>query len=146
VNKPPRTQDKTGDGIWGLGLLVLLSGASYYSLLSVTAATEMANRSLIRKQHAIRAMDQGTRDVAAGVDKTSASGEALQEIIQMSAKVGDVISEITAAANQQSDATPAVQHQLVPNLETGSGIFGCRHPNCQRLYRPFEPPLSTCAD
>ena len=62
--------------------------------------------------HAIRAMDQGTRDVTAGVDKTSASGEALQEIIQMSAKVGDVISEITAAANQQSDATQQVNTSM----------------------------------
>ena len=80
-----RTKLATGFGLL-LGLPVLLSGMSYYSLLSVTAATEIAKRSLIRKQHAIRAMDQGTRDVAAGVDKTSASGEALQEIIQMSAQ------------------------------------------------------------
>jgi methyl-accepting chemotaxis protein len=62
--------------------------------------------------NAIHAMDQGTRDVTAGVEKTSASGEALQEIIQMSAKVGDVISEITAAANQQSDATQQVNTSM----------------------------------
>jgi prophage DNA circulation protein len=47
-----------------------------------------------------------------GVEKTSASGEALQEIIQMSAKVGDVISEITVAANQQSDATQQVNTSM----------------------------------
>jgi methyl-accepting chemotaxis protein len=57
---------------------------------------------------AVRAMDQGTRDVTAGVEKTSASGDALQEIIQMSARVGDVISEITGAANQQSEASQQV--------------------------------------
>jgi methyl-accepting chemotaxis protein len=62
--------------------------------------------------HAIRAMDQGTRDVTAGVEKTSASGEALQEIIQMSAKVGDVISEITVAANQQADAAQQVHSSM----------------------------------
>jgi len=65
-----------------------------------------------RTSHATHAMDQGTRDVTAGVEKTSASGEALQEIIQMSAKVGDVISEITAAANQQSDATQQVNSSM----------------------------------
>jgi methyl-accepting chemotaxis protein len=62
--------------------------------------------------NAVRAMEQGTRDVAAGVEKTSASGAALQEIIQMSAKVGDVISEITSAANQQSDATEQVNNSM----------------------------------
>jgi methyl-accepting chemotaxis protein len=62
--------------------------------------------------HAIHAMDQGTSDVTAGVEKTSASGEALREIIQLSAKVGDVISEITAAANQQSDATQQVNSSM----------------------------------
>lgn len=62
--------------------------------------------------HAVRAMDKGTRDVTAGVEKTSASGEALQEIIQMSAKVGDVISEITGAANQQSEATQQVNASM----------------------------------
>ncbi|HZW79048.1 MAG TPA: methyl-accepting chemotaxis protein [Candidatus Deferrimicrobiaceae bacterium] len=62
--------------------------------------------------HAVRAMDKGTRDVTAGVEKTSASGEALQEIIQMSARVGDVISEITGAANQQSEATQQVNASM----------------------------------
>jgi methyl-accepting chemotaxis protein len=62
--------------------------------------------------HAVLAMDQGTRDVAAGVEKTSASGAALQEIIKMSSKVGDVISEITSAANQQSEATQQVNNSM----------------------------------
>ncbi len=63
--------------------------------------------------HAVQAMDQGTRDVKAGVEKTSASGAALQEIIQMSMKVGDVIGEITSAANQQSQATQQVNTSMV---------------------------------
>jgi methyl-accepting chemotaxis protein len=63
--------------------------------------------------HAVQAMDQGTRDVTAGVEKTSASGAALREIIQMSIKVGDVIGEITSAANQQSRATQQVNTSMV---------------------------------
>jgi methyl-accepting chemotaxis protein len=62
--------------------------------------------------NAVRAMNQGTKDVAAGVEKTSASGAALQEIIQMSAQVGERISAITSAANQQSDATQQVNHSM----------------------------------
>jgi methyl-accepting chemotaxis protein len=74
--------------------------------------------------HAVRAMDQGTRDVSAGVEKTSASGAALQEIIKMSSKVGDVISEITSAANQQSDATQQVNNSMsqISNLVQESAL------------------------
>jgi methyl-accepting chemotaxis protein len=74
--------------------------------------------------HAVLAMDQGTRDVTAGVEKTSASGQALQEIIEMSSKVGDVISEITSAANQQSEATQQVNASMsqISNLVQESSI------------------------
>jgi methyl-accepting chemotaxis protein len=74
--------------------------------------------------NAVRAMDQGTRDVTAGVEKTSASGAALQEIITMSSKVGEVISEITSAANQQSDATQQVNHSMsqISNLVEESAL------------------------
>jgi methyl-accepting chemotaxis protein len=57
---------------------------------------------------AVLAMEQGTRDVSDGVEKTSASGSALQEIIEMSASVGDVISEIASAAGQQSQSAHQV--------------------------------------
>jgi methyl-accepting chemotaxis protein len=63
-------------------------------------------------RNAIHAMEQGTRDVTAGVEKTSASGAALQEIIEMSTVVGDVISEITSAASQQSNATQQVNQAM----------------------------------
>lgn len=74
--------------------------------------------------NAVLAMDQGTRDVTAGVEKTSASGSALQEIIKMSAKVGEVIAEITSAANQQSDATQQVNNSMsqISNLVQESAM------------------------
>jgi methyl-accepting chemotaxis protein len=73
---------------------------------------------------AVRAMNQGTKDVAAGVEKTSASGAALQEIIKMSANVGEVISDITAAANLQSDATEQVNNSMsqISNLVQESSL------------------------
>lgn len=61
---------------------------------------------------AVMAMEQGTRDVSEGVEKTSVSGSALQEIIEMSASVGDVISEIASAAGQQSQSAHQVNDAM----------------------------------
>jgi methyl-accepting chemotaxis protein len=61
---------------------------------------------------AVLAMEQGTRDVSDGVEKTSVSGSALQEIIEMSASVGDVISEIASAAGQQSQSAHQVNDAM----------------------------------
>jgi len=57
---------------------------------------------------AVEAMDRGKQEVQAGVEKTSASGEALREIIAMSEKVGDMVTQIATAATQQSAATEQV--------------------------------------
>ncbi len=57
---------------------------------------------------AVKAMELGKQEVHAGVEKTSASGEALKEIIAMSEKVGDMIAQIATAATQQSAATEQV--------------------------------------
>ena len=57
---------------------------------------------------AVEAMERGKQEVQAGVEKTSASGEALKEIISMSEKVGDMITQIATAATQQSAATEQV--------------------------------------
>jgi methyl-accepting chemotaxis protein len=57
---------------------------------------------------AVHAMDQGTRDVRAGVEKTSSAGVALKEIIQMSTQVGEMIREIAGTTGQQLEATQQV--------------------------------------
>jgi hypothetical protein len=58
------------------------------------------------------------------VEKTAASGIALKEIIQMSEKVGDMISQIATAATQQSSATEQVNSNVsqISSLTQGSSL------------------------
>jgi methyl-accepting chemotaxis protein len=61
---------------------------------------------------AVDAMELGSHDVDTGVEKTSAAGQVLREIIDMADQVGNMISEITAAAAQQSSSYGAIQDGL----------------------------------
>jgi methyl-accepting chemotaxis protein len=63
-------------------------------------------------RNAVQAIELGSRDVEIGVEKTSASGAALKEIIQMSEQVGDMISQIATAATEQSSATEQVNSNV----------------------------------
>jgi methyl-accepting chemotaxis protein len=62
----------------------------------------------VEAKSAVDAIESGSNDVGAGVEKTTASGTALQEIIQMSEQVGDMILQIATAATEQSRATAQV--------------------------------------
>jgi methyl-accepting chemotaxis protein len=75
-------------------------------------------------RNAVQAIELGNRDVEAGVDKTSASGTALKEIIEMSEQVGDMISQIATAATQQSSATEQVSNNIsqISSLTKGSSV------------------------
>jgi len=57
---------------------------------------------------AVEAIELGSHEVQLGVEKTSASGAALEEIIQMSGHVGDMITQIATAATQQSATTEQI--------------------------------------
>jgi methyl-accepting chemotaxis protein len=57
---------------------------------------------------AVQAMERGKVEVEVGVEKTSASGAALQEIVKMSEQVGDMISQIATAATEQSATTEQI--------------------------------------
>ncbi|MBZ5722328.1 MAG: cache domain-containing protein [Acidobacteriia bacterium] len=61
---------------------------------------------------AVAAMEAGTREVEIGVQSTREAGTSLQEIIQMSEQVGDMISHIATAATQQSAATEQVNGSI----------------------------------
>jgi len=75
-------------------------------------------------KNAVQAIELGSRDVEAGVTKTSASGEALKEIIQMSEQVGDMIAQIATAATEQSSATEQVNNNVsqISSLTQGSSL------------------------
>jgi len=59
-------------------------------------------------KNAVQAMEQGNREVQVGMEKTSASGAALEEIIKMSEQVGDMVAQIATAATQQSATTEQI--------------------------------------
>jgi methyl-accepting chemotaxis protein len=59
-------------------------------------------------RNAVQAIELGSRDVQIGVEKTTASGTALKEIIAMAEQVGDTIAQIASAATEQSSATEQV--------------------------------------
>jgi methyl-accepting chemotaxis protein len=75
-------------------------------------------------RNAVQAIELGNRDVEAGVEKTSASGTALEEIIDMSEQVGDMISQIATAATEQSTATEQVNNNVsqISSLTQGSSL------------------------
>jgi methyl-accepting chemotaxis protein len=59
-------------------------------------------------EHAVQAMELGSHDVQLGVERTSASGAALQELIGQSAQVGDMVAQIATAAAEQTTATQQI--------------------------------------
>ncbi len=62
----------------------------------------------VETKNAVQAMEKGSREVQVGVEKTTASGAALEEIIKVSEQVGDMISQIATAAVEQSSASEQI--------------------------------------
>jgi methyl-accepting chemotaxis protein len=83
---------------------------------------EMTESIQLETRNAVEAIELGSRDVEIGVEKTSASGTALHQIIQMSEQVGDMISQIATAATEQSSATEQVSANVaqISNLTQGA--------------------------
>ena len=63
-------------------------------------------------RNAVGAMEQESQEVQVGVEKTSASGAALLEIIKMSEDVGDMITTIATAATEQSATTEEINSNV----------------------------------
>ena len=85
---------------------------------------------------AVQAMDKGTREVQVGVEKTTSSGAALGEIIQMSEQVGDMISQIATAAVQQSSASEQINanvSQISSSTQESSAMADQMAKACQDI-------------
>ena len=63
-------------------------------------------------RNAVQAIELGSHDIDVGVEKTTASGAALKEIIEMSEHVGGTIAQIATAAIEQSSATEQVNSNV----------------------------------
>ena len=72
----------------------------------------------VETKSAVEAMQAGTKQVEEGVETTTQAGTSLQEIIQVSEQVGEMITHIATAATQQSTAT----EQVNVNVENISKI------------------------
>jgi len=66
---------------------------------------EMVRTIQAETKSAVEAMRAGTHDVEIGVGKTTESGAALNQIIQVAEEVGSLIACIATAASQQASAT-----------------------------------------
>jgi len=65
---------------------------------------------LAESQSTAEAMNKGKQDVEAGVDGSRKAGEALERIIGMASKVGDMVTQIATAATEQASATDEIQN------------------------------------
>ena len=85
--------------------------------------------------NAVQAMEQGSREVQVGMEKTSASGGALAEIIKLSEQVGDMVTQIATAVTEQSATTEQINASV-------SQISGAT----QEASAAAEQTAKACAD
>jgi len=87
-------------------------------------------------RNAVLAMEKGSREVQVGVEKTTASGAALGEIIRLSEQVGDMISQIATAAVQQASATEQINanvSQISSSTQESSAMSDQMAKACQDI-------------
>lgn len=73
-------------------------------------------------QIAVKAIEEGKREVELGVKKTGDTGRALKEIIGMSDQVGHMVAQIATAASQQQSASDQISVSIsaISTLTQGS--------------------------
>src|SRR5690625_4787514 len=71
-------------------------------------------------QAAVRAMDQGNTEVAAGIELADRAGESLQRVVEGSRNTVDMITMIAAASEEQS----ATSEQISRSVEMISSVSG----------------------
>jgi methyl-accepting chemotaxis protein len=83
---------------------------------------------------AVTAMQTGTKEVEVGVESTSEAGCSLHEIIQMSERVGDMVTHIATAATQQSAAT----EEINSNIEKIANIAASSSAGAQQTSKALQ--------
>jgi methyl-accepting chemotaxis protein len=102
-------------GEQGRGFAVVADEVRKLAERTTTATKEIARMIeaiQLETRSAVLAMEEGTRQVKQGVNATYQAGDALHQIIQKSAEVGDMITMIATAATQQSSATEEVKNSM----------------------------------
>jgi len=82
----------------------------------------------------VAAMEAGSREVESGVESTRRAGDSLQQIIQMSEQVGDMVTQIATAATQQSATTEHIN----TNIEEIAKIASSTQSGAQQTVGALE--------
>ncbi len=85
-------------------------------------------------QGAVASMEQGTRQVDEGIALADKAGTSLHEIVGISQKVTDMVTQIAAASEQQSSAS----EQISKNVEGISSVTGETAQATQQIARAAE--------
>lgn len=107
-------------GEHGRGFAVVAEEVRKLAERSAGATKEIAQIILAVQEEtaiAVVAMEEGTREVEAGLICTSKAGGSLKQIIHAPEQVGEMIKQIAAIAIEQSDAT-----EQINNMEQIAGL------------------------
>ena len=83
---------------------------------------------------AVDSMDEGTRKVDAGIELADKAGTSLKEIVQISQKVTDMVTQIAAASEEQSSSS----EQISKNVEAISTVTSETANGTQQIARAAE--------
>ncbi len=87
-------------------------------------ATKEITEQISRIQHdtvaAVEGMQEGTKEVQAGIELTDKSGKALEQIMQSSEKVTNLVQEISAASEEQATATEQISKNIMSISQVSS--------------------------
>jgi methyl-accepting chemotaxis protein len=83
---------------------------------------------------AVQSMEEGTQEVERGIELADRAGMSLKEIVGVSQKVTDMVTQIAAASEQQSSAS----EQISKNVEGISKVTGETAQGTQQIARAAE--------
>ncbi|MBK7257540.1 MAG: MCP four helix bundle domain-containing protein [Ignavibacteriae bacterium] len=83
---------------------------------------------------AVRSMEEGTNEVERGIELADKAGASLKEIVGVSQKVTDMVTQIAAASEEQSSAS----EQISKNVEGISKVTGETAQGTQQIARAAE--------
>ena len=76
---------------------------------------------------AVLSMEEGTRQVSEGIERADKAGASLRDIVEISQKVTDMISQIAAASEEQSSASEQISKNVEEiNTVTNESAIGTR--------------------
>ncbi len=121
-------------GDQGRGFAVVADEVRKLAERTTKATKEIAE--MIRKiqtdtQGAVKSMEEGTKQVDAGIHLADQAGTSLQEIVHVSQRVTDMVMQIAVASEQQSSAS----EQISKNVEAISSVTNQTAGGTQQIAR-----------